>query len=251
MNDGNQIIPGIYNYCDRWCERCMMTSHCGVFIAEKQEPELPGSDSSNEEFWDKLEDEFSDTHDFLLDQDQEESIDLSDELFEEYQRREEEIRKRVEDNVCVKMAMKYLKIARVKLDASENPSETTETEHNPRINSGVMESVKKSENTVLDAAFDVISWYVFFIYTKLSRALHTEDDDFFDDGIQNDSNGSAKIALIAIDRSIAAWGVVMNAAERKSDDIMDILVLLGRLRKAVITEFPFAQAFVRPGFDEV
>jgi hypothetical protein len=21
-------IPGVYNYCDRWCERCPLTSRC-------------------------------------------------------------------------------------------------------------------------------------------------------------------------------------------------------------------------------
>jgi hypothetical protein len=27
-----KFIPGIYNYCDRWCERCRFTSRCLIEI---------------------------------------------------------------------------------------------------------------------------------------------------------------------------------------------------------------------------
>ena len=29
IQDG--FIVGIFNYCDRWCERCALTSYCGLF----------------------------------------------------------------------------------------------------------------------------------------------------------------------------------------------------------------------------
>ena len=29
------FIPGIYNYCDRWCERCLYTDRCRTFAMEK------------------------------------------------------------------------------------------------------------------------------------------------------------------------------------------------------------------------
>ena len=29
------LISGIYNYCDRWCERCPLTSRCLVYATEK------------------------------------------------------------------------------------------------------------------------------------------------------------------------------------------------------------------------
>ena len=29
-------IPGIYNYCDRWCERCKFTSQCLLFTNESK-----------------------------------------------------------------------------------------------------------------------------------------------------------------------------------------------------------------------
>src|SRR5262245_58416083 len=29
------FISGIYNYCDRWCERCAFTSRCFLYATEK------------------------------------------------------------------------------------------------------------------------------------------------------------------------------------------------------------------------
>ena len=44
--EGKNIIPGIYNYCDRWCERCRFTHNCSVAIMESE----TGPDS--EDGWD-------------------------------------------------------------------------------------------------------------------------------------------------------------------------------------------------------
>src|SRR5687768_2257063 len=67
MSDEERFIPGIYNYCDRWCERCGFTSRCRVFADEGKlrariergeeavESEEP-SDDANAAFWDMLDD---------------------------------------------------------------------------------------------------------------------------------------------------------------------------------------------------
>lgn len=66
-----------------------------------------------------------------------------------------------------------------------------------------------------------------------------------------DSDGSAKVALIAIDRSIAAWGVMRKHFPERENNMLDILVHLDRLRKGVEKTFPNARAFIRPGFDKI
>ena len=30
-------IPGIYNYCDYWCERCAFTQRCGTYLMKIEE----------------------------------------------------------------------------------------------------------------------------------------------------------------------------------------------------------------------
>ena len=80
-----------------------------------------------------------------------------------------------------------------------------------------------------------------------------EAEDDFDaaaDHVQEDGNGSAKIALIAIDRSMAAWHAMEMCLPGKSDSIAPIVADLERLRWLLEEEFPDARGFMRPGFDE-
>jgi len=41
-----RLIPGIYNYCDRWCERCGFTDRCLQFL-EDQDAEPPSADAES------------------------------------------------------------------------------------------------------------------------------------------------------------------------------------------------------------
>ena len=36
MAKRKHYIPGIYNYCDRWCDRCDFTQACSVFAEEQR-----------------------------------------------------------------------------------------------------------------------------------------------------------------------------------------------------------------------
>ncbi|GAA0881017.1 hypothetical protein GCM10009119_39870 [Algoriphagus jejuensis] len=55
-----QFISGIYNWCDRWCERCDVTARCRVFERE-QERDL----KSPEDFWNALAENFKETMEML------------------------------------------------------------------------------------------------------------------------------------------------------------------------------------------
>ena len=48
------LIAGIYNYCDRWCERCAYTARCLSFKMDRAtaRPGEPGADPQS--FWDDL-----------------------------------------------------------------------------------------------------------------------------------------------------------------------------------------------------
>ena len=65
-----------------------------------------------------------------------------------------------------------------------------------------------------------------------------------------DSDGSANVALIAIDRSMAAWGQMHNHFPAHRDQILSIIKHLDSLRQRVEKVFPEARKFIRPGFDE-
>jgi len=104
----------------------------------------------------------------------------------------------------------------------------------------------------LNDATETIRWYQPQIYVKLMRAssgmVRSEDGA---DYLLDDVNGSAKVALIGMDRSIHAWDTLYRTLGDGQDGILDILVQLQRLRKSAEAEFPGARAFVRPGLDEL
>jgi hypothetical protein len=85
------------------------------------------------------------------------------------------------------------------------------------------------------------------------RAIRGELDERLEplDEFPKDSDGSAKVALIGLDRSIAAWGEIRNLFPHRDHDILDILVNLEQLRRNVEKAFPEARAFIRPGFDKI
>jgi hypothetical protein len=97
----------------------------------------------------------------------------------------------------------------------------------------------------------VISWFHFFIAAKINRALTVwPGEDPEDRTWPSDSDGSAKVALIGIERSHAAWLELveggMVAASEADPFIADLVGLGDALERAR----PHARSFVRPGFDE-
>ncbi len=51
-----RFIPGIYNYCDRWCERCEFSHRCAQFAMRSHDrPDDPRTrDRENRKFWEAL-----------------------------------------------------------------------------------------------------------------------------------------------------------------------------------------------------
>ena len=107
----------------------------------------------------------------------------------------------------------------------------------------------KDSNPLLYDALQVIYFYVFFISIKLYRAI-SDMNDFNNYEMQTDANGSAKIALIAIDRMIAAWSVAMENMKEHEDEILKFLIGLAEIRRLTEDTFPMARTFVRSGFDD-
>jgi hypothetical protein len=106
----------------------------------------------------------------------------------------------------------------------------------------------------LSEAVDIVEWDAYLIPAKLHRALNGRDEAKHgeslgdDHPVQNDWNGSAKVALISIERSLAAC---RRVAEATGDpEAAHVTDALAHLREAVEAAFPNARQFVRPGFDD-
>ena len=232
-----EFISGIHNYCDRWCERCAFTARCRVAEAESEMTDEE-RDIENEAFWRNLSNIFAEAKTMIAEKAQEFGIKIepiSDEKFTLHKQRE---RQTIGAEDLTKLAETYWKTTRKTLEAKEDWL----------IFSALDED---AQNEMLE----IISWYQFFISAKIQRGFHgildfdgNEDENELNDS-QSDANGSVKIALIAVERSIMAWTNLMTV--ENSAPIQPLISLLENIKQTAEKKFPNAKDFVRPGFDEI
>ena len=242
------LISGIYNYCDRWCERCPLTSRCLVYATEKDDDDSSQiNDLSNEAFWRKLGTIFQETRDMIAEWAREAGVDLNKIEDEDDPARRKRRRQQVDNHPLALAGKRYAN------DASDWFRELDQTIEvsDARVTDCAAESEWESTERLEDA-LEVIQWYQYQIAVKTMRALSGRLDETTDVAdLPRDSDGSAKVALIGIDRSIAAWRLVQLSLPEREASIVPLILRLERLRHKVETAFPGAREFVRPGFDEV
>jgi len=251
-NDPN-FIPGIYNYCDRWCERCPLTSRCSVFALEKEDLEDPEMrDIQNEKFWKKMGEMFQATRELVEEMAKRMGIDL-DSLDLEAGIEEERLKDEIAQNhECSRAAKIYIQRVNTWFDSVTDLFKEKEDELSSQVQMDIPTVNPLGEAFSLKDAVEVIRWYQHQIYVKMMRAIRgkMDDEDESFDEYPKDSDGSAKVALIGMDRSISAWGELLKQFPQQEDPILDILLHLDRQRRKAEKEFPEARAFVRPGFDD-
>ena len=246
-----QLIEGIYNYCDRWCERCPMTSRCLVYTMEQASSVAnPDKGAGNEAFWDAIATSFELALRLVWKEAKKQGIDLDTPNILAEVECEDRRRRRVAATEGVSLrraASGYWKSAKALLQRLDPELKGMEQvlEQQARLGTGEPEQTARD----IRDALEVVEWYLFFIEVKLQRALSSrvETRETGDDGV--DANGSAKVALVGIDRSIAAWARLRGHLSGEADTILDLLVRLEKLRRASEREFPQARGFKRPGFD--
>jgi hypothetical protein len=228
-------IDGIFNYCVRRCELCSFTARCTLYQSER-EYERTHPDATWQQH---VHDSFAETFRLLEDWCKREGID-----FEEIRRAAESDKmdeaKRLDESVdgdpLQKMATTYTHAALNVIDAM-----------------APARAIRRWPSFV-EEALDTISWHAGMVSAKVSRALHGQAERGAFSGehpVQNDWNGSAKLARILVDESKRAWEVVMREGEAPQDSpLIELITLLGRVDEGLAERFPDAMQFVRPGFDE-
>jgi hypothetical protein len=97
----------------------------------------------------------------------------------------------------------------------------------------------------------VIGWFHLMIHVKAMRALQgLAEDNPSEREWPADHDGSAKVALIGIDRSQEAWLDLVDVGLASPSDAAEFIEDLVWLSTALERTFPNARAFVRPAFDE-
>jgi hypothetical protein len=252
-----RFIPGVYNYCDRWCQRCPLSNRCLNYAMEKERDDGdPAScDLANEKFWQKLHETFQETIQMVREDAKARGIDLDDPTLraEVIAQERAERRRAAKNRPLARAAMAYVTAADRWLDGGKPllAAKLEELKTQARLDIGD----PKAEVEKLSDFTAVIRWYQHFIYVKLCRAIDSRASEELetDEEMQQfpkDSEGTAKVALIAMDRSISAWAGLRESLGHDADGILDLLAQLTVLRRETEELFLEARAFVRPGFDE-
>ncbi|MGB9438582.1 MAG: hypothetical protein WCB15_11620 [Desulfobacterales bacterium] len=220
-------------------------------MSEEKFGDLQSTDVTNEAFWEKLGETLHETLTMVKEMAAEKGIDLDAIDIEE----EQAGRRFVENSVAhmtTHLAKSYISMTNDWFDANvyiyEDDGGAFEAISAPN---STHSTPRKDTRPLIDGV-DVIRWYQHQIYVKLKRAYLSIQDEKLEelDDFPKDSDGSTKVALIGIDRSISAWGEILKFLPDQEEKILGIVAHLERLRNRTEADFPDARAFVRPGFDE-
>ena len=267
-------IDGVYHYCDRWCERCPLTARCRQFAFEE---ELKRTDDENAAFWKVFED--------LREQQTEHAAEFFAELSEEAD--DESLLPELDawdaDDEGFERIADRDPLARFAHDYAHRVHDWLK-QHDPH-RAGRADERPQPEQSPAEVgrndALDVINWYSFQIAVKLTRALSGErdvqefgiygpeaddadeaedaDSDLLDesddiasvmkDCVRMERDGSAKVSLIGVERSLGAWTILRAHFPDQSEAIREFQRMLGRLRRAIDERIPGARTLQRPGFE--
>jgi hypothetical protein len=243
METRNGFIVGIFNYCDRWCDTCAFTSRCRVFadtaqMLAAQDPRLkPVVDAPP------------------LPQDiAPEPPEWMQELLEQA------------NNAALE-------------DAADADVSSSESDHDPGRQVSFMNPPRippehqplgqraedygdwvfawlRSHEAFAEVSDPkdpraVVKWFYLMIQVKVLRALRgLAEDELIEQDWPSDADGSAKVALLAVERSHSAWLQIVALGLTSWYEADPFLRQLLWLRDEIERVFPNARAFVRPGLDE-
>ncbi|MGE5833511.1 MAG: hypothetical protein ACM4AI_03445 [Acidobacteriota bacterium] len=251
------LIPGIYNYCDRRCERCPFTERCFQFLETRRERAQVRDEHENgdESVGRAVARSLERSLDMLRIIGRRLGVDLGVDAPEsaepaagldanqrpgvsqiiqepEVQDAQPEQEQEQEEDALVRLAREYSDTAWPILRAL-----------GPVLH-------MRGEAALIDAR-ETLEVFSTSISAKVFRAVVTDADPALDpEDLQNDANGSAKVARLMIQDSRRAWRALMVPGRATEDGVPARLVrMLDDLDIRLGARFPRAMDFQRPGFD--
>lgn len=259
MGDDVDFLSGVFNYCDRWCERCLFIERCRVGVAEiafrKEFPRV--SEGEDEAVMRCVTKSFEEAFRMIAEEAERLGISLDDLESEG----EEAMKGKVtfedmDEHPLVVMATEYLKEAMEKLQRvfSEERLAGKIGEWERDFSLGLKdEDAVRRESDLLRDAREVARWYLMQIGVKLRRCLVAVEtvrngDEMEADLAVDDRDVSGRLALKGLERSMGAWKVIGDLL-LDSDGVEDFVILLGRIRQGLIREVPSVVEYRLPYFE--
>jgi hypothetical protein len=221
VQDG--FIVGIFNYCDRWCERCPLTGRCRLFatLAEIDFEEGNGPLTEPRMVRERRR---------LATQ----MIEMHAEAEELGERGRPRPGERVGHLPC-------------DLELSTGPD--PEVVANGASLHKRMRGLALSANPGVRLAAETIRYFSLFVPMKMMRALSQVARGGPGDQ-QSDANGSGKVALLGLERMESAWKTLIDTHHFPAEAAAPFLGEIARLQRNLDRALPDVRKFVRPGFDE-
>ncbi len=249
LNEPNNFLSGIYNYCDGWCERCAFTDRCLNYASRAEyglDDESTGG--SIDKTLEGISEMFADLISFLKEEAEKRGIDLDEEID---MSEEENAMHKAQVHPLAKKTWDYFKIVNDWLKSRKEILTKKAEEFLKFVEIGLNEEKIENNAKEIQDALEVVRWYFTLINVKTIRALHTKfENTYNDDEFKYEQvNTSAKIALIGCEKSLMAWQTIYEHLSEDEDKILEILAYLAELKKDIIKEFPDVVNFKRPYFD--
>jgi hypothetical protein len=234
--DKTFFIESIFNYCNRRCEHCAFTERCALFhdLSEYERRHPDGGPLK------QAGDDFQECFRLLEQWCEREGIDFEalqrDANSEDAEAQIHRVESEVRADPLQKLATAYTHAALKLVDGLS-----------------AARALRRWPPKV-DAAVETIGWYAGMVGAKVYRALHgfaDRSEAWEEDVVQNDWNGTAKLARLIVAESKDAWQVLMQAGKAPADSpLTELIDLLDGIDAGLAGRFPRAMAFRRPGFDE-
>lgn len=258
-----RLIPGIFNYCDRWCERCDYRDRCRLFQSETErnirhilndedphDPEIVAGDikESLEDALEMLKAQME--IEGITEEDFEDIEEIADEdsqyIFDDFDDERGEV---TESGKIVRTSHPLALLAdafykavidyyeKIKSALAQNPDDI-EPDDDP-----LYEELK------------ILMWYSPQISVKIrlcagSKAkLENEKDE---DDIEFETemmNINSRIAFTGMEKCLTSLQKIYNIETHHQDDVLSLLASIKKMKDGFEEEFPAVHTFKRPYFD--
>jgi hypothetical protein len=215
------LIPGVYKYCDDWCGYCPVTARCLSFRVRQERRARNGTDGSGD-----IRDAVAFTKEVAAaagETTPELDAVLAGDPQREYEPAPDDVWLVVAARVYAGAAGRFLLRSEWVPNLSDHPVGPP-------------------------SPLDVVAWNHLLLAVRTGRALFSmARADRGCVGALEDARGCAKIALVAIERSTAAFRALASAGEAHT--VRPLASMLKPVAAGLEARIPGARSVIRPGLD--
>jgi hypothetical protein len=245
-----RYIPGIYNYCDSWCERCRFTDRCLNFSMGEERRERRLAQGEDPDNWDAViedvGDSFAEALAMLHEMAEEQGIDLDDLPPAPPEPDTDDHPLQVLAWDLRHRAMPFL----------ERLEQAVEAEH-AALESRADGPPEEDEIALarLENSCEIIRWYHTLLPPKVHRALQGQACGEMEEGPGwefrfDDARGTAKLIHECCEKLMGALAHVRTAVPSLDEEAQVLLHMANSLREGIVVAVPHCLQYHRPGMDD-